>query len=144
MPEIQVELLHENAKLPFCATEDSAGLDLYSIDDVVIDPGDWKLVGTGIAIALDPWTAGFVCPRSGLANQCGITVLNAPGVIDADYRGEIKVMLINLGKESFSIQKGDRIAQMIVITIARSGLKIVDRLPGTFRGENGFGHTGIR
>jgi len=128
--------------LPAYATTGSAGLDLCAAHPHRIEPGERKLVGTGFAIALPANCEGQIRPRSGLAARSGLTVLNAPGTIDADYRGEVKVLLINLGVEAVEIVPGDRIAQLVVAPVSRLRLIEVDALPSTARGAGGFGSTG--
>ncbi len=128
--------------LPSYATTGSAGLDLRSADALTLKPGARALISTGIAIALPDNHEAQVRPRSGLAVKFGITVLNSPGTIDADYRGEIKVPLINLGKDDFQIAKGDRIAQMIIAPVLRVELVEVTSLDQTTRGAGGFGSSG--
>lgn len=131
--------------LPHYASELAAGMDISAAlqAPVTIEPGDRELIPTGFAVALPPNYELQVRPRSGLAVKHGITVINAPGTIDADYRGEIKVGLINLGKNPFVIQRGDRIAQVILAPVCQANLLMVDSLDQTVRGEGGFGHTGI-
>ena len=131
-------------ELPARATAGSAGLDLRAAldEDVVLPPGGRALIPTGIALALPMGHEGQVRPRSGLALRHGITVLNAPGTIDADYRGEVKVLMINLGDEPHTVQHGDRIAQMVVASVTPIVTEECDELPATGRGEGGFGHTG--
>ena len=128
--------------VPAYATTGSAGLDLCAAAAHRIEPGERKLVGTGFAIALPSNCEGQIRPRSGLAARSGLTVLNAPGTIDADYRGEVKVLLINLGLEPVEILPGDRIAQLVVAPVSRLRLVEVDDLPSTERGAGGFGSTG--
>jgi dUTP pyrophosphatase len=128
--------------LPSYATPGSAGLDLRSSETLVLKAGARALVGTGIAISLPENFEAQVRPRSGLAVKHGVTVLNAPGTIDADYRGEIKVPLINHGTEDFAIARGDRIAQMVVASVVQVSLKPVTSLNETMRGESGFGSSG--
>jgi dUTP pyrophosphatase len=128
--------------LPSYATTGSAGLDLRSAEALTIKPGARALVATGIAIALPENTEAQVRPRSGLAVKHGVTVLNAPGTIDADYRGEIKVPLINLGSDDFVIARGDRIAQMVVAPVVQVALTEVASLDETTRGHGGFGSSG--
>jgi dUTP pyrophosphatase len=128
--------------LPSYATPGSAGLDLRSSETLVLKAGARALVGTGFAIALPENFEAQVRPRSGLAVKHGVTVLNAPGTIDADYRGEIKVPLINHGTEDFAIAYGDRIAQMVVAPVVQVALKPVRSLNETLRGESGFGSSG--
>lgn len=132
----------EDLPLPAYETSGAAGLDLRSAIDAVIAPGQRLLVPTGIAIALPPDHEAQVRPRSGLAVKNGITVLNAPGTIDADYRGEIKVPLINHGNEPFVIKRGDRIAQMVVAPVVQVKLTEVASLDETVRGAGGFGSSG--
>jgi dUTP pyrophosphatase len=145
---VPVKILRPQLDLPLpqYMTEGSSGLDLLAAveDDVTIDPGERKLIPAGIAIAIPLYYEGQVRPRSGLAVKYGITVLNAPGTIDSDYRGEICVALINLGGESFIIRKGDRIAQLIIAPVTRIQLKAEMELPKTSRDSGGFGHTGIK
>ncbi len=128
--------------LPGYATGGAAGLDLHAAGNHVLEPGERTLVGTGFAIALPPSCEGQIRPRSGLAARHGITVLNAPGTVDADYRGEVKVLLINLGNERVEIAAGDRIAQLVVAPVSQLELVEVEVLPETARGAGGFGSTG--
>ncbi len=134
-----------NNPLPVYQTQQSAGLDLNAFIDesIEIGPLDRKLVGTGLYIALPEGYEAMIRPRSGMALKHGITVLNTPGTIDADYRGEIKVLLINLSNEKFKISNGDRIAQMVVNKFEQVQFKLVDNLDSTERGAGGYGHTGI-
>ncbi|MDP6785917.1 MAG: dUTP diphosphatase [Rhodospirillales bacterium] len=130
--------------LPSQATAESAGVDLLAAvaDDLVIEPGARAVVPTGIAIALAPGFEAQVRPRSGLAARHGVTVLNAPGTIDADYRGEIGVILVNLGAEAFTVCRGMRIAQMVVAPVRGIAWREVDTLPTSERDIGGFGSTG--
>lgn len=130
--------------LPTYATEQSAGMDLTAAveEDIEIGSGERVLVPTGISIALPPGYEAQVRPRSGLAVKHGVTVLNTPGTIDADYRGEIKVILINHGQEPFTIQRGMRIAQMVIACHAAVNWQSVETLDETARGDGGFGSTG--
>jgi dUTP pyrophosphatase len=132
--------------LPAYATAHAAGLDLMAALDqpITMRPGERALIPTGIAVALPPGFEAQVRPRSGLASRHGVTVLNSPGTIDADYRGEIKVILINLGQESFVVEPKARIAQFIVAPVTRILWTPVETLPETARGEGGFGSTGMR
>ena len=132
--------------LPSYATENSAGMDLIAanVEDIVIKPGKRVLVKTGIAIALPDGLEAQIRTRSGLALKNGIVVLNSPGTIDADYRGEIGVILINFGEEDFVVQRGSRIAQMVIAQHKTVQLQEVEKLGETARGEGGFGSTGIR
>ncbi len=132
--------------LPAYATSDSAGMDLLAAvaEDLVLAPGERKLIPSGLAIALPVGYEAQVRPRSGLALRHGITVLNSPGTIDADYRGEVGVILINLGQEPFAVTRGARIAQMIIAPHSRASWAEVGALDASERGTGGFGSTGIR
>ncbi len=134
----------DNLPLPAYGTPGAAGMDLRAAEDTVLKPGARFLMPTGFAIALPDRHEAQVRPRSGLAVKHGVTVLNSPGTIDSDYRGEIKVPLINHGTSDFVIKKGDRIAQMIVAVVARATLQEVTVLDDTARGDNGFGSSGVR
>jgi dUTP pyrophosphatase len=131
--------------LPRYMTENSSGMDLFaSLDgEIILNPGERRLVPSGISVAIPDGFEGQVRPRSGLAVRNGIGVVNAPGTIDCDYRGEIGVVLINFGEESFTVRDGDRIAQMVISRVFRGVWKEVDELPKTPRQDGGFGHTGI-
>lgn len=143
---VQIKKLeHANDSLPYYASEHCSGMDLFAanVDDIIMEPGDIKIIPTGICIALPPTFEAQIRPRSGLAAKNGITVLNTPGTIDEDYRGEIKVILINHGKESIVITRGMRIAQMVIAKYYRVfEWKQVDILSETRRGSDGFGSTG--
>ncbi|MEQ8279984.1 MAG: dUTP diphosphatase [Deltaproteobacteria bacterium] len=128
--------------LPAYATEGAAGLDLSASEGAILEPGARHLVSTGLAIELEPGFEAQVRPRSGLANKHGVTVLNAPGTIDCDYRGELKVLLVNHGDAAFTIEPGDRIAQLVVAPVSRAVVELVTTLGDTERGVGGFGHTG--
>ena len=130
--------------LPAYQSEDAAGLDLVAAveEPLTLPPLGRALVPTGLAMALPPGYEAQVRPRSGLAAKHGVTVLNSPGTIDADYRGEVKVILVNLGEENFAIRRGDRIAQLVVAPVARAVWRPAAELPPTARGDGGFGHTG--
>lgn len=132
--------------LPSYATEHSAGMDLRANLDapIVLQPGQRALVPTGLFLELPEGTEAQVRPRSGLAFKHGLTVLNAPGTIDADYRGEVGVLLINLGQEPFEVKDGERIAQLVVAQYVRVSFAESPDLRGTERGSGGFGHTGTR
>ena len=141
--EVLVQRLDPGLPLPTYEHPGDAGMDLRSRIDVNIEAGGRCLVPTGIAIAMRPGFAAFVHPRSGLALRHGVTVLNAPGTIDAGYRGEISVILVNHDRfESFVILRGDRIAQLVVTSVASATLVEVSDLPGSHRGDGGFGSTG--
>ncbi len=150
MNDLQVHIkLLDDAKdlpLPQYMTDLAAGLDLYASveEDVVLKRGEIKLVSTGIAIALPSGYEAQIRPRSGLAYRNGISLVNTPGTIDADYRGEIKVILINFGEEDFVIHRGDRIAQMVINKVERAKWNVVEgELPETKRGAGGFGSTNV-
>lgn len=129
--------------LPVYATEGSAGADLKSTVDYMILPGDIRVIPTGLRFAIPKGYEVQIRPRSGLALKFGITIPNAPGTIDSDYRGEVGVILQNLGKEKFFISKGDRIAQMVVAKVEQAEFSLTDKLDDTARGEGGFSSTGI-
>ena len=143
MVKLLIKKLHKNIILPEYKTDGSSGMDLMANleQTVKILPGERKIISTGIMVAIPEQYEIQVRPRSGLAAKNGISVLNTPGTIDSDYRGEIKVILINLGKDIFEIKKNDRIAQMIVCPIIKVELKEVESLPETVRGKGGFGST---
>lgn len=139
---LKIKFIHEDAKMPYRANEGDAGLDLFSIEDKIIHPGETALIGTGIQIELPKGTEAQIRPRSGLALKHGITVLNTPGTIDEGYRGEIKVILINHGKEAFKVEKHMRIAQMVIAPVLHVKLKQTDRLSSSERDQGGFGSSG--
>lgn len=144
--QLSVRCLREGASQPAYQSEGAAGLDLSACcaAPVTIAAGRWARIPTGIAIALPAGHEGQVRPRSGLAARHGVTVLNAPGTIDEDYRGEVQVLLMNLGDEPFVVNSGDRIAQLVVSPITRVAVSQVESLESTRRGEGGFGSTGRR
>jgi dUTP pyrophosphatase len=133
-----------NTPLPAYMTSHAAGMDLCAdvVDEIVLLPGDRRLIPTGIAVAIPDGYEAQIRPRSGLALRHGIALVNSPGTIDPDYRGEIGVILINHGEEPFIIRNGDRIAQMVFSTFSRALFREVDHLDQTDRGDGGFGHTG--
>ena len=135
----------EDLSLPDYQSAHAAGMDLYAAveEDVVVEPGQICLVPTGLHIALPPGHEAQVRPRSGLALRHGLTVVNAPGTIDADYRGEVCVIVTVLGREPFIVKRGMRIAQMIISRVERARLVEVEELPSSDRGDGGFGHTGV-
>ena len=147
--DVAVTRLPHGADLPLPAyhSDQAAGLDLVAAvpadQPLVIAPGGWVAVPTGLVIALPDGTEGQVRPRSGLAATHGVTVLNAPGTIDADYRGEVKVLLVNLGPEPFAVRRGMRIAQLVVATVLRAKLTETAQPTTTGRGAGGFGSTGV-
>ena len=138
-----VQRLDASAPLPAYARDGDAGLDLHAAHDVTLEPGGRALVGTGLAIALPPGCAGFVVPRSGLALKHGVSILNTPGLIDAGYRGELKVLLVNHDPATaVTLKRGERIAQLVIQPVERAELVLVDELPPSDRGTGGFGSTG--
>lgn len=143
MYSLNVKKLNEDAILPNYAHKGDAGLDIYSVEEYEINPGDRALVKTGIAIELPENTEAQIRPRSGLALKHGITLLNTPGTIDEGYRGEIGVIVINLGKEAFKVTKGMKIAQMVIKPILTVEIKEIKELSDTDRGIGGFGSTGV-
>jgi len=130
--------------LPAYATDGSVGMDLAAAvqDDIVIEPGQTGLVPTGLMIAVPDGYEAQIRPRSGLALENSITVPNSPGTVDPDYRGEVKVILLNLGSTPFRISRGMRIAQMVIVPAVQASIKVVSELPPTDRGDGGFGHSG--
>jgi dUTP pyrophosphatase len=141
---IQVRDEAKDVPMPEYMSEHASGMDLYAAvsEPLTLRPGERALVPSGFHMALPPGYEAQVRPRSGLAIKHGIGIVNAPGTIDADYRGEVKVILANFGDEPFTIRRGDRIAQMVIQPIIRAELKAVDGLPASVRGDGGFGHTG--
>ena len=143
--EVQIKILHPHAVVPAYMSENAAGMDLHALleEELQLEPGERALIPTGVAIALPPGFEAQIRPRSGLALREGIALVNAPGTIDADYRGEIKLIIINHGHRPVTINNGERIAQMVVAPVARALLRQVDNLDETGRGSGGFGHTGV-
>ena len=141
---VEIQRLRPEAVLPLYMTEFSAGMDLHAAlaSSLTLAPGERVLVPTGLAMAIPPGFEGQVRPRSGLALRQGVTLVNAPGTIDADYRGEVSVIVINHGQEAVTIAPGERIAQLVVAPVRRADLHLVEVLPPTVRGNGGFGHTG--
>ena len=143
MTELAFQRLDPDAALPTRAHPGDAGLDLQAAVDVVVTPGERAMVGTGLAVAIPEGYAGLVLPRSGLASRHGLTLANAPGLIDAGYRGEVIVAVVNLDREeAVRIVRGDRIAQLVVVAMPDVAPGWVDELPETHRGDGGFGSTG--
>lgn len=143
--KVPIKRLHSaDLPLPAYMTPGAAGLDLYAAnqEDLVLPVGGRALVPTGLAVALPQGIEAQVRPRSGLAIKYGVTLLNTPGTIDSDYRGEIKVIVINLGDKDYILKRGERIAQMVLASVCRAEICEVDTLEETTRGEGGFGHTG--
>jgi len=141
---VQVKRLEhgEGLELPLYATDGAAGMDVLSAEDVTLAPGMRHAVATGLALAIPPGYEIQVRPRSGLALKHGISVPNTPGTIDSDYRGELKVIMINFGAEPFEIRRGDRVAQLVLAPVTRARWAVVDELDETQRGAGGFGSTG--
>ena len=141
--EVPFRALVPHAVLPRRAREGDGGLDLSAAEDAEIKPGERAMVRTGLAVAIPEGYAGFVQPRSGLASQHGITIVNTPGLVDSGYRGELRVILHNTdGQASFVVEPGMRIAQLVVVAIPESELREVDELPSSERGTGGFGSSG--
>ena len=145
--KIYIKRLKKNhpISLPQYMTEGSSGMDLFAFleEEVILLPGERRLIPTGISVAIPEGFEGQIRPRSGLAIRKGIGLVNGPGTIDSDYRGEVGILLINFGKDPFAIRNGERIAQMVISRVFRSILVEVDDLPPTQRQEGGFGHTGV-
>lgn len=137
-----MRLLCPAARLPRRAHPGDAGADLFSVESVTIPPGERRDVGTGIALAIPEGYAGFVQPRSGLAFKYGIMVVNSPGLIDAGYRGEVRVALYNSGHEPFVVNTGERIAQLVIQRVEEPDFVVAQVLPDTVRGDGGFGSSG--
>jgi dUTP pyrophosphatase len=142
--ELDVKLLHPGAQPPARARPGDAGYDLRCVEAFTLAPGERRVVPTGVAIALPEGVAGLVVPRSGLAARHGISVVNGPGLVDPNYRGELRVVLVNLGEHPFEAQAGDRIAQLLLVPFVAPALRVVDELPGSERGADGFGSSGVR
>lgn len=140
---IKIQKVHPLAKCPEYAHEFDAGMDLFSVEEKVLGPGESGLIGTGLKIALPKNTEAQIRPRSGLALNHQITVLNSPGTIDSGYRGEIGVILINHGSRPFKVEAGMKIAQMVLASVLRGELLVVGELDDSDRGEGGFGSSGI-
>ena len=142
---VPIKILSRDAQIPHMAYNGDAGVDLRSVERIVLKPQERAMVATGLAIALPEGYAGFVLPRSGLAAKHGISIVNAPGLIDSNYRGELKVILLNTDPDnSFTIEIGDRIAQLIVMPVPTINFEQVEELTESQRGESGFGSSGIR
>ncbi|WP_298208244.1 dUTP diphosphatase [Ferrimicrobium sp.] len=142
MTEIAVQVLHPEAQIPASQLPGDAGADLALVESLTLRPGARGLGRTGLAVELPSGTMGLVMPRSGLALRLGVTVLNAPGLIDAGYRGEIRVLLINFGESTVELLPGDRVAQLVVVPYVGVDYLVRDALSETERGVGGFGHTG--
>jgi dUTP pyrophosphatase len=139
---VLMQQLDTRLPVPYRAHADDAGVDLYSTESFVLNPQERYLVGTGVALAIPVGTVGLIHPRSGLATKYGLTVLNTPGTIDSGYRGEVKVCLINLSNEFVYIQRGDKIAQLLIQKVELPDFVLTRELPESDRGESGFGSTG--
>jgi dUTP pyrophosphatase len=140
--ELKIKKLREDAKLPLRKREGDAGLDLYSVEEVVLQPGEWKAIPTGVAVEIPKGYFGLIKDRSGLALKYALHCL--AGVVDENYRGEVKVVLINLGREPVKLEKHTRIAQLLIIPYLPVEVKEVEELSETERGEGGFGSSGLR
>ncbi len=143
MKTVKFIKINEDAIIPDYAHEGDAGMDIYSVEDVVIEPMDWKKVNTGLIMELPKGTEGQVRTKSGIALNNGVFVLNTPGTIDENYRGEVGVILYNLNKTPFVIKKGQKIAQLVINEVCYCKTKQVTFLSSTSRGEGGFGSTGL-
>jgi dUTP pyrophosphatase len=142
--QLRVRRLRSDARLPARAHDDDAGYDLCALEAATLQPGERATIRTGIAIELPTGYAGLVLPRSGLAARHGIAIVNAPGLIDSGYRGELKVLLLNTDRaQPFEITPGDRIAQLVVVAVATPAIVEADALAATARGEGGFGSSGV-
>jgi dUTP pyrophosphatase len=143
--ELSITRLHEDAVVPAQAYAGDAGLDLTSREHVILRPGSRAVVGTGLAVAIPQGHAGLVVPRSGLAASAGISVVNAPGLIDSGYRGEVKVILLNTdGAAEFTVEPGMRIAQLVIVAVPSVSIVEPAGLPDSERGEGGFGSSGVQ
>jgi dUTP pyrophosphatase len=142
--ELDVKLLHPAAQPPARSRPGDAGYDLRCVEAFTLAPGERRTVPTGVAIALPDGVAGLVVPRSGLAARHGLSVVNGPGLVDPNYRGELRVVLVNLGDEDFAAAAGDRIAQLLLVPFVAPALRVVDELPDSERGADGFGSSGVR
>lgn len=145
--KIKIRRLENNADLPLpdYETAGSSGMDIRASvkEPILIEPGEIRLIPTGLAVSIPPGYEGQIRPRSGLALKHGIGMVNSPGTIDSDYRGEVRIIVINWGQEPFKIERGDRIAQMIISKVFSVEIVEVDDLDSTIRGEGGFGHSGV-
>jgi dUTP pyrophosphatase len=144
MLDLPLVRLDPDLPLPAYARNGDAGADLFARDDVRLPPGGGRaVVATGVAVAIPAGYAGLVLPRSGLAVRHGVTVVNAPGLVDAGYRGELRVALLNTDPvQEYQVSRGDRIAQLVIVAVEQVALTVVDQLPESDRGDGGFGHTG--
>ena len=140
--KLKVKKLNPEARIPGYAHEGDSGMDLYSVENTTIEPGERKTVKTGLAISLPKGFEAQVRPKSGLASNSGITVLNTPGTVDSCYRGEIMVIMANLGKQPYKVEKGKKIAQMVIARVEEAEVEETDKLDETTRSDGGFGSTG--
>ena len=142
-PRVLVRRLDPGLPLPVRARRGDAGVDLFAAEAVTLGPGERATVGTGVAVAIPEGWAGLMAPRSGLAQRHGLGIVNAPGVVDSGYRGEIRVILVNHGSTPVSLARGDRVAQLLVVPVGVEDLVEVEELPPSERGAGGFGSTGL-
>jgi dUTP pyrophosphatase len=142
MMRIPLKRLDPDLPVPAHAHPGDGGVDLYARESATLHPGERAIVPTGVAVAIPEGFAALVTPRSGLAARSGLGVVNSPGLVDSGYRGEIKAILVNLGSETIQIERGERIAQMVVVPVSTQEFDIVDELPESSRGAGGFGSTG--
>ena len=144
MIKVQIKKLDPKAKIPEYKTKGASGVDIMALleNKITLDPGESKIIPTGLSIAIPDDLEVQIRPRSGLAAKSNISVLNTPGTIDSDYRGEIKIILVNHGNEKFDIKNGDRIAQMVLVPVLKFKFEEVSKLDDTIRGSGGFGSTG--
>lgn len=142
--EIEVKALHPDARVPAYAHVGDAGCDLFAVDGCVISArGGRAMIPTGLSVAIPEGYAGFILPRSGMASKHGVTCINSPGLIDAGYRGELTVALVNLDPDvDYHVKKGDRVAQLVVMPVAQVSFRVADELPSATRGHGGFGSSG--
>lgn len=143
MIQVVIQRLRLHAVIPAYAHPGDAGMDLYAAEDLTLGPGERALAPTGIAVAIPDGYEGQVRPKSGLALKQGLSVLNTPGTVDAGYRGEVGVVLINLGRETVEVRRGQKIAQMVFAKVERASLEVVEKLDESSRGAGGFGSTGV-
>jgi len=143
MFKVHIQKVHKDARIPTYAHENDAGVDLFAVESYLLKSLERKLVSTGIRIALPPGYEAQVRPKSGLALKHGISIVNTPGTVDADYRGDIAVILINLSNEDYKIEKGKKIAQMVFNKVEKADFEETEQLPDTTRGTGGFGSTGL-
>ncbi|MFH1637802.1 MAG: dUTP diphosphatase [Candidatus Woesearchaeota archaeon] len=144
MVKVKIHKMSDKAVLPQYQTDESAGVDLHAAESCIVKKGERRLISTGLRFALPKGYEGHVRPRSGLAVKHGISVLNTPGTLDSDYRGELMVLLINHGEKDFKVEQGDRIAQLILTKYEKMELEEDDNLEDTKRGKGGFGSTGVK